>query len=128
MIKKIILKIYISKLTLGANYTSDEICHQINCQHESFVKYKETLSCPEDSKIRPTNDIEQHCCQTSAKCECSPCDLAPKLDKRWCDVAGENFEPFLLKRGESVPGKCCDSYICRKRPKNHETLNSEIFK
>lgn len=97
------------------NFTNDDdVCQQINCSHENFVKYKEKEACPEDSKVVPADEIEQHCCQVSHKCECAPCDLAPKLDKRWCEVAGVNFEPFLLRRGDSVPGKCCDSYICSK--------------
>ena len=91
--------------------SEEDICHDINCLEESFTVYKEKLTCPDDSLVKQANDLEQHCCQLSAKCECAKCE--PKPNKSWCKMAGNDFEPILVKKGESTPGKCCDIYICR---------------
>jgi hypothetical protein len=108
----------------GVNSTDQNVCTFINCSEEKFKYYRENLNCPEDSVIKQTDDMEEHCCQLTAKCTCSKCDKKPT--KSWCKMAGgSNFEPVLVKKSENVPGRCCDIYICRKYLFSCGVMNDE---
>lgn len=71
--------------------------------------------CPEDSQIElVTNKNEKECCKYSHICKCKPC-LNGKDMNKWCKTTDNvNFKLQLIEKGENIPGKCCDIFICRK--------------
>lgn len=88
-------------------------CSNINCTLEKYSYFKNIYHCPDDSHTQLLNGIEQHCCRVKHTCVCNECEPESKMIE-WCRSNGFNFRPVLAQKGESVPGKCCNSYVCRK--------------
>ena len=89
-----------------------DICQNFTCSSERYKYLRNADKCPEDSTMIQLDGVEEKCCQVKYSCECNVCDAKSKMVE-WCKLAGVDFEAILVQEAESVPGKCCDYYICR---------------
>jgi hypothetical protein len=63
------------------------------------------------------DNIEKECCGGGLQytCACNKCPQSSADEAaNKCKLNGKNFESLLIRKGEQVPGKCCDIYLCRK--------------
>ena len=91
------------------------MCTLINCPNNkiSFNQTMNNSKCPVDSTYVESNESEKFCCHIQNYCACKKCESKIEVSK-WCQIYGNNFEAVLIQKGESIPGNCCDIYICRK--------------
>ena len=95
------------------NIEKNESCKKFNCTSEIYQYYKENKKCPDDSQEKDIDESEKDCCKVDKKCECQECK--PKSEQvDLCKAASQNFEAVLVQKGESLPAKCCDVFICRE--------------
>jgi hypothetical protein len=91
-----------------------EICKFINCFQEKYTYFSQNSKCPEDSSPVSADNIEKECCNLRYTCVCNKCPQSSEEAFNQCKLNGKNFESLLIRKGEQVPGKCCDIYLCRK--------------
>uniref|UniRef100_H2YAQ5 Cysteine-rich motor neuron 1 protein n=1 Tax=Ciona savignyi TaxID=51511 RepID=H2YAQ5_CIOSA len=77
-------------------------CSDVTCD------IKHSPRCPEDSEIVEGYVPPGQCCPTASRCEC-------KLENCAYHLCSSDEEMHPVRRGNGVPGSCCDEYECRPR-------------
>ncbi|KAK0410682.1 hypothetical protein QR680_005271 [Steinernema hermaphroditum] len=78
-------------------------CENVQC---SDVGSEEP--CPEDSFRPPRFIPKDGCCPISSECKCRAAICEPV-------ACAENEVATVKKKGNGVPGQCCDEFVCSKR-------------
>jgi hypothetical protein len=90
-------------------------CASVICNDD----FKDILNdeCPEDS-FRPLSYIpDGSCCPIQPDCRCKPGLCIPIQ-------CSKDFYPIITKKGNGIPGNCCDNFKCVS--KNENTIQGAI--
>lgn len=96
------------KLTLSTNPASflEKNCNKVRCE-----PIDEDLQCPDDS-VKPQSYIpEGGCCSIQPDCRCKPGLCKPVQ-------CPKEHQPIITKKGDGIPGNCCDHFKCVKNDDN----------